>query len=632
MKSLVLFEWLRTEILFFEDDSKAWWRIPAILGLISWLLYQVYVRGQSEKVITTDRLNKSYDYIVVGAGTAGCVLANRLSEDPKASVLLLEAGGNDIGNHIFDVPGYTDQAVRTHADWKFFTVPQTHAALGWKEQRGYWPRGRTLGGTSTINSLIYMRGGRGDYDKWAELGAKGWDYDNVLPYFIKSEGLQESDHRNSIYHNTAGPILVSELSMTPLAKMFLDAGKEMGYKVHDCNGNDGEPEGFCKLQSFTGNGLRSSTARGYLISASKRPNLHIAPNSHVTKILFTGKSANGVQLVRNGLKETIKAKKEVIISAGAVSSPQILMLSGVGPKEHLQKLEIPVVADLPVGKNLQDHLMIPLMVEMNDSISSSPNWVFSTWSHIQYKLFKTGYLAMPGMREAGAFFKLYEDSTAPDVQMTLHSTDITYSRRFSFLELHDEEAKEEMENTEEEMKVEGRRFTIGVMAPQHPHSVGTITLASRDPFDYPLIDPQYLTEKADIDIFIRGVRKAQNIIATSPFKMFSAKVVDVEIDQCKTHKFDSDPYWECLVRHLALTNYHPSCTCKMGAAEDKTAVVDPELRVRGLKKLRVVDASIMPFVTACNTNAPVIMIAEKASDLIRGIKTVKPISKNKNRT
>ncbi|XP_061182214.1 L-sorbose 1-dehydrogenase-like [Saccostrea echinata] len=584
--------------------------LPLCILILSVIAYRFLSKESTIRIAA--QLNNTYDFVIVGAGSAGCVLANRLTENGKLSVLLLEAGANDLGNYIFDIPGYTDKAVRTHADWGYHTEPQKHAYKAYTKEVSYWPRGRTLGGTSTVNSLVYHRGGRGDYDKWAELGAKGWDYDSVLPYFLKSESFQSPSFRNSKYHNTNGPMKVTETTITPISEVFLNGGKELGYKIHDCNGDDGDQEGFCRLQTFIGDGLRSSTARSFLLPASDRENLHIATNSHVTKIHFEGKTARGVSFIRNGLKFTINVKKEVIVSSGTVGSAQLLMLSGIGPKADLEKLKIPVVADLPVGKNLQDHMMFPVMIQVNESISGS-DWVYGWWSQLQYSLFRSGPLSVAGMREAAAYFrtKTTPEDISPDVQYQLHSIDIKYEKRFSFLDFAKPKAL-----TEGNVIEKGKLFTIGIMAPQHPKSVGEIRLRSSDPFDFPIIDPHYLENPDDVTCFIRGIRKLQDLVATKSFQSVEAKIVQIKHEDCRSKDQDSDEHWECLVRHYALTNYHPTSTCTMGASNDKSAVVDPNLKVRGMAGLRVVDASIMPFVPASNTNAPVIMVAEKAADII----------------
>ena len=582
--------------------------------LLALVVAYYYGRGPFRKAsILTEKLNDEYDYIVVGAGSAGSVVASRLSEDEDNTVLLLEAGGHYDDNPLLHIPMLYPLLQHSVYDWEYYTEPQKVSCLGLKGNQGYWPRGKVLGGTNMLNGMQYTRGSKYDYDEWARNGCTGWSYKDVLPYFLKSEDIQINDLKSSIYHSTGGPLAVSTGKVTPLADLYMKASNEAGYNITDYNGEN--QEGFSYIQRTIRNGVRSSTSVEYLKNTADRTNLHIAVNSMVTKIVIEKKSATGVFVIRNHKKYFIKAKKEVIVSAGAINSPQLLMLSGVGPKEQLEALGIEVKADLPVGKNLQDHQMVLMFTKINQSISLTVNSLDNWWTKLQYLLFGTGPLSKSSLDVSGF---LYTDETKrgktyPDVQFIFFSI-LPGRDIFNF---RDEVVKEQL------AKHPNEHGFMTVVSLTHPRSRGTITLKSSDPFDYPAIDPQYLTDKSDVSEFIAALRTWEKFIKTPTMQQLGAKVEHGKISFCSQHKFQSDAYWECVTRHLALTVYHHSGTCKMGGANDPSSVVDPQLRVKGIKGLRVVDASVFPNVTAGNTNAPVIMVAEKISDMIRGKDTVK---------
>lgn len=574
-------------------------------------------RGPFKKAsIVTEKLDDEYDYIVVGAGTAGSVVAARLSEDNHNKVLLLEAGSHyneaapkiHIPLHLFDFQ-------HTRFDWEYYTIPQTVSCLGLKDNKGYWPRGRVLGGSNMINGVQYTRGSKYEFDEWARNGCTGWSYKDVLPYFLKSEDIRIDNLKSSVYHTTGGPLAVSSGLGTPLADLYMKAGKEMGYEITDYNGED--QEGFNFIQSNTRNGVRSSSALELLENTAERKNLHIAVESFVSKIEIVNKAATGVFVIRDGRKHFIKAAKEVILSAGAINSPQILMLSGIGPEKHLHDMGIPVKADLPVGQNLQDHEMVLMFTKINSSIGITENVRESLWTRIKYSIFGKGPLSTSSLDGNGFF---YADPSkrgkgSADIQFIF----LSINPDTNFYNFRDDVAKELMAKHPNE---DG--FMTAVIT-THPKSTGTITLSSRDPFDYPLLDPQYLADQSDIQNFISAIRIWEKFIETPTMQGLGAKVDRMKLSFCSHHRFRSDAYWECVTRHLAVTVYHHSGTCKMGDNNDKTAVVDPDLRVKGIKGLRVVDASIFPNVTSGNTNAPVVMVAEKISDVIRGIDSVKEI-------
>lgn len=574
-------------------------------------------RGPFKKAsIVTEKLDDEYDYIVVGAGTAGSVVAARLSEDNHNKVLLLEAGSHyneaapkiHIPLHLFDFQ-------HTRFDWEYYTIPQTVSCLGLKDNKGYWPRGRVLGGSNMINGVQYTRGSKYEFNEWARNGCTGWSYKDVLPYFLKSEDIRIDNLRSSVYHSMGGPLAVSSGLGTPLADLYMKAGKEMGYEITDYNGED--QAGFNFIQSNTRNGVRSSSALELLENTAERKNLHIAVESFVSKIEIVNKAATGVFVIRNGRKHFIKAAKEVILSAGAINSPQILMLSGIGPEKHLHDMGIPVKADLPVGQNLQDHEMVLMFTKINSSIGITENVRESLWTRFKYSIFGKGPLSTSSLDGNGFF---YADPSkrgkgSADIQFIF----LSINPDTNFYNFRDDVAKELMAKHPNE---DG--FMTAVIT-THPKSTGTITLSSRDPFDYPLLDPQYLADQSDIQNFISAIRIWEKFIETPTMQGLGAKVDRMKLSFCSHHRFRSDAYWECVTRHLAVTVYHHSGTCKMGGKNDKTAVVDPDLRVKGIKGLRVVDASIFPNVTSGNTNAPVVMVAEKISDVIRGIDSVKEI-------
>ncbi|XP_060604007.1 glucose dehydrogenase [FAD, quinone]-like [Ruditapes philippinarum] len=588
-----------------------------LVVVISLVYFYMFRWSSMPSVVTTTELHDNYDYIVVGAGSAGSVVASRLSEDPDVTVLLLEAGGDYTVNDSYHIPLHFFELQKTNADWEYYTVPQKESHLGMLENRSYWPRGKLLGGSSIFNSMQYTRGSKHDYDEWADLGCKGWSYKDVLPYFLKSEDMRIDSLKNSKYHNVGGYIGVSTGGVTPIADVYLKAGEEMGYKLTDYNGEI--QEGWSPMQLTIRNGVRSSTSLEYLGRAIGRQNLHVAIDALVSKIDIKGKEAKGIYFIKNGRKQYIKANKEIIISGGAVNSPQLLMLSGIGPKKHLEELNINVVADLPVGDNLQDHLLLHTYASMTEDIGITPEKIQSWKTQLQYKLFGTGILSIAGL-DATSFFCTYdtkEKDCAADIQFMMYSVAMSDN----FIILKDDVAKDFL------FPKDSLGFTT-VISLLDPKSVGTIRLKSADPFDYPLIDPQYLTDKRDIDAYVRAFRLWEKYLSTPSMKKIGASIDKMNLKICSQYEFRSDDYWICITKHLAYTVYHPAGTCKMGRKDDPTAVVDSELKVKGIKGLRVVDASIMPNVISGNTNAPVIMIAEKASDMIRGKYTVKEFKRS----
>lgn len=530
-------------------------------------------------------MKNSFDYLVVGGGSAGSVLASRLTEDPDVTLCLFEAGGTGDGWPV-TVPAALVLMIPSKLNnWAFETVPQK----GLQGRRGYQPRGKALGRSSAINAMVYTRGHHADYDDWAALGNEGWGWNDVFPYFKRSE---HNERLGNEWHGRGGPLWVSDLRTdNPFQARWLDAARECGLPVTD-DFNGAEQEGVGIYQVTQKNGERWSAARAYLFPHLKtRGNLTVETGAQVRRIVFDGKRAVGVEVTRGGNVETVWAKKEVILSAGALQSPQLLMLSGVGPKDELERLGIPVAADLPgVGENLQDHPDFVVSYKTNslDALGVSVRGAIKTLGDIrQYRNSRTGALTT-NFAEGGAFLKTRPDLDRPDVQM-----------HFVVGPVSDH----------------GRKVHLGHGLSCHvcllrPKSRGSVKLRSADPLDAPLIDPAFLEHDDDLEVLVEGYKLTRRLMAAPAM----ARFVTEDLFASRSR---SDDDIRALLRERTDTVYHPVGTCRMG--NDALAVVDSQLRVRGTEGLRVVDASIMPTLVGANTNAPTIMIGEKASDLIRRI-------------
>jgi choline dehydrogenase-like flavoprotein len=523
------------------------------------------------------RAEKTYDYIIVGAGSAGCVLAARLTENSSAKVLLLEAGGPDTAREI-RIPAAFSKLFKTSVDWNYSTEPEPYL----NNRKLYWPRGKVLGGSSSINAMIYIRGNAADYDGWKNLGNDGWGFADVLPYFKKSENRERAP---SEFHGAGGPLNVADLELiNPLTRAFIAGAKEIGLAENtDFNGATQDGVGLYEVTQKKRQ--RHSAADAYLRPALHRPNLKVVSQAHVTRVLVENGRAVGVAFLRNGKTEVAHAAGEVILAGGTVNSPQLLLLSGIGPAGQLARLGIPAVHDLPgVGANLQDHPMVSVGYLCTQPVSLDGAETLANL--LRYLVLKKGPLTS-NVAEAGLFTRSREGLRVPDIQLLFGPA---YYRGHGL------------------MRRKENCFGFGptLITPQ---SRGSVSLRSANPLDSPAIRANYLSTDTDLRTLIAGVRLARSIANTRAFGPYRGE----EIHPGANATSDAD-IAEFLRREVE-TLYHPVGTCKMG--NDPLAVVDPRLRVRGIAGLRVVDASIMPVVPAGNTNAPTIMIAEKAADMIR---------------
>lgn len=531
---------------------------------------------------------ETFDYIIVGAGTAGCVLANRLTADGKTTVLLLEAGGSDSSIWIQMPIGYGRTFFDRRINWMYDTEPV--AALGGR--RSYWPRGKVIGGSGSINAMVYVRGQPHDYDDWRALGNIGWGWDDVLPYFLKSEDFD----RSSSHHGRGGLQHVTDISQNvhPICFSFIEAARELGFKTSsDLNGADCEGVGIYQIN--TRRGWRASTANAFLHPALRQKTLKLVTHALATQIVFENKRAVGICYQRRGKKLEARARHEVILSGGAVNSPQLLMLSGIGDPSMLKGIGITPIAAAPaVGRNLQDHLAVSYFYKtnvptLNDQLHPLAGKI---WAGLRYLANRTGPLSL-SVNQSGGFVR--SNPELPHVNLQLYFGPVSYTQT----PLSDRKL------------LNPDPFSAFLLShnPSRPTSRGHLEIISPDPNVYPAIHPNYLDTQADIDHVIAGNRLIRQIVRTRPLcDVISEEIIPglgVEGDEAQLADF----------RTRADTVYHPTSSCMMGP-DPRTSVVDARLRVHGVEGLRVIDASIFPTITSGNTNAPTVMVAEKGADMV----------------
>jgi choline dehydrogenase len=530
-----------------------------------------------------------YDYIIVGAGSAGSVLANRLSEDPANKVLLIEAGGSDRRFFIQMPIGYGITYHQKTVNWMYMTEPSPDA----DNKPSYWPRGKVMGGSSSINAMVYVRGNPKDFDEWSEAGNPGWSYKEVLPYFKKMESWQNGADN---FRGGDGPLKVSEVSkqLHPLCDNFLSAAQEIGMKLNpDMNGE--KQEGVGNYQITTHKGQRMSSSRAYLWPIKYRSNLTVLKKALVTKVLIRDKKAYGVKYLKSGKTHELLASREVILSAGSINSPQLLQLSGVGPKKILEQVSVPLVHDSPaVGENLQDHLGVSYFYKskvptLNDQLRPVLGKIYQG---LRYIFSRRGPLSL-SVNQSGGFIRTSDNLKKPNIQ--LYFSPVSYS----------------LESPDKRAMMSPDPFSAMLLGISNcsPRSRGSVHLRSSDPSSPPIIKPNYLSNESDVKDLLEGVKILRKLVKTESFR----PVIGEEFrpgPQCQTD--------EQMIQHIkdtVWTVFHPSSTCRMGP-DPKSNVVDSNLKVYGIEGLRVADASIFPSLVCGNINAATIMVGEKASDLI----------------
>ncbi|XP_055591501.1 glucose dehydrogenase [FAD, quinone]-like [Uranotaenia lowii] len=564
-------------------------------------------------------VQENYDFVIVGAGPAGIVVANRLSENPDVTVLLLEIGKAEIPM-LQQIPGIFFAQAATDYNFGYTTERQKQACLGLVDQKCAWHQGRGLGGSTIINNMLYVRGNRRDFDYWNSTGNPGWSYDEVLPYFLKSENANVKDFDDNGYHGKNGYLSVEDaVYRSPLAEALVESCEKIGLPYVDYNGK--EQYGSSFAQFTMEKGRRRSAGAAFLNPIKQRKNLHILTNAWVTKVLFKegSKEAEGVLFSRNKRMTKVNANREVILSAGAFGSAKLLMLSGVGPKAHLQEHDIDVIHDLPVGETLYDHPAVlgPVFTasKLKDKNKNS-NTMLTAENILKYML-GSGPLAS-SFSESFVYFRTpfapYPDPKWPDIELiqlfTNPGDDGTESGR-KYFRIHKKTYKKYF------APLYNKRAFMFLTLLMHSTNKGSIRLKSKNPYDHPVFNYQYFEDERDLEAIVHGMKGAVAITSQKPFQDLGVKPYTTKPPGCEHLEFNSDEYWRCHAKTLTYVGYHFVGTCKMGPSTDPTAVVDHRLRVHGMRRLRVVDVGIIPVSPTGHTSAYAYMIGEKAADMIK---------------
>ncbi|KAK9871965.1 hypothetical protein WA026_015211 [Henosepilachna vigintioctopunctata] len=552
-----------------------------------------------------------FDFIVVGAGSAGSVVARRLMETEKWKILLVEAGG--FPSITTEIPGlFFNIELTTDETWGYFTEPSEKSCKGFKNGACHWPRGKVLGGCSSINGMIYIRGYKENYDSWSESGNEGWDNDNLKQYFKRSERLMEEQSKyKNMYGNEGSIPLTRYQNNETIRNILLQSANELGYNKQPEEGHTGFVE---SLQNIEG-GTRYNAAKILIARTNITDKITLALNAHLQKIMIDNKNmkAEGIELKIGEKTMKIYSDREVILSAGAINSPQILMLSGIGPEEHLREKGIEVIQDLKVGENLQDHVLLPIFSKISDQAIKPTELTDDIY---QYFVHKKGFFSNTGLLNILGFLNTKNHTNYPDLQIMYYSFPKNNAAVLeTFLESINLDKIISQQLISHNKK---SNILISCIIAAQPKSRGKILLKNADPLSKPSIFTGYFTDERNEDMkaLLEGVRFVEAQLRTNAFKTINAEVLDIGIPNCKNFEFNSDAYWECAMTNTATTVYHPTSTCKMGPKNDQHAVVDSRLKVHGIKNLRVIDASIMPKIVSVNTQSSVFMIGQKGAEMI----------------